>query len=113
MAGFAAEGLAGFKRELEADSTDFAVAKLYARSIVMSDEAVPSFISACRADATKTLKAHWQAVIDIATALDERKKLSGVEIDAVIYQAESKAMHEAELRRRRLMAAQIKREKSK
>jgi hypothetical protein len=50
MAGFAAEELAGFARELEAGSTDCAVAKLYARTIVLSDEAVPYFVVACRAE---------------------------------------------------------------
>jgi ATP-dependent Zn protease len=79
----------------------------------MSDEAVPSFMSACRADATKILKAHWAAVTAVATALDDRKTLSGVEIDTIIFAAESKAMHQVELRRRGCMAAMIANAKSK
>jgi hypothetical protein len=112
MAGFAAKELAGFERELEVQSTDMAVARLYARTVVLSDSAVPAFIASCRADATQILKAHWHAVEAVATALDERKTLDGVEIDAVIYQAESKAMHQVELRRRECMAAMIAKAKS-
>ena len=112
MAGFAAEELAGFSRDLEAQSTDYAVAKMYARSIVMSDEAVPSFVESCRADAMKSLKDHWQAVTDVAMALDERKTLTGADIDTIIFAAEGRASHDAELRRRARMAAMIARTKS-
>ena len=112
MAGFAAEALAGFDRELEAGSTDYAVARMYARSIVMSDEAVPSFVESCRIDATQILKAHWRAVEAVAEALDERKSLDGIEIDSIIYRAESKAMHDGELRRRERMASMVAKAKS-
>jgi len=104
VAGFAAEALAGFDRELEAGSTDHDVAKLYARSVVMSDAAVPSFVESCRIDATQILRDHWLAVTDVAMALDKRKTLIGEEVDAIIYSAESKSMHEAELQRRARMA---------
>lgn len=103
MAGFAAEEIAGFERGLEGASTDYAVAKLYARSIVLSDEAVPSFVESCRFDAIETLKAHWAAVEAVATALDARKTLTGADIDTIIFEAESKALHDAELRRRACM----------
>jgi hypothetical protein len=59
----------------------------------------------CRADATKILRDHWLAVTDVAIALDERQTLDGVEIDTIIFAAESKATHEAELHRRERMAA--------
>jgi len=111
VAGWAGEQLAGFARELEAGSTDYSVAKLYARSIVMSDEAVPSFVAACRADAIQILKAHWGAVEAVAVALDEKQTLNGVEIDAIIYHAESKSMHDAELQRRARMASMIRESK--
>jgi hypothetical protein len=78
----------------------------------MSDEAVPSFAASCRVDATKILKAHWPAVTAVATALDEKKTLSGVEIDTIIFAAESKATHEVELQRRARMAAMIAKAKS-
>jgi len=109
MAGFAAEELAGFSRDLEAQSTEVEIARIYARTIVLSEGAVLSFVAACRADSIKILRDHWQAVTDVAMALDERKTLTGVEIDAIIYQAESKAMHESELRRRERMAAMLER----
>jgi hypothetical protein len=105
LAGFAAEELAGVdRRELESTSTDVHVAALYARSVVLSDAAVPFLMAACRADAAQILKDHWAAVEAVAAALDERKTLNGVEIDTVIYQAEQSAMHETELRRREHMA---------
>jgi hypothetical protein len=113
IAGFAGEGLAGFERECEATSTDVYVAALYARTVVLSDAAVPFYMAACRADATEILKAHWEAVTDVAIALDEREMLTGVEIDAIIYHAESKSLHEAELQRRARMASMIARAKSK
>jgi hypothetical protein len=112
VAGFVGEELGGFDRELEAESTDYAVAKLYARSVVMSDEAVSSFVESCRADAMKVLKDHWQAVEAVAVALDEKQTLTGVEIDVIIYFAESKSMHEAELQRRARMTSMIARTKS-
>lgn len=112
VAGFAGEELAGFSRELEAGSTDYAVAKLYARSIVHSDAAVPSFVESCRIDAMKILKDHWPAVEAVALALDEKKTLDGIEIDAIIYLAESKAIHDAELQRRARMAAMTAKAKS-
>jgi len=105
VAGWAGEQLAGFNRELEAGSTDYTVARMYARSIVHSDEAVPSFVESCRADAVKILRDHWGAVEAVAVALDARKTLTGEEIDAIIYGAESKALHDAELRRRARMAS--------
>jgi hypothetical protein len=103
MSGFAAEELAGFSRDLEEQSTDMEIARIYARTIVLSDEAVLSFVAACRADAIKILRDHWLAVTDAAIALDERQTLDGVEIDAIIFDAESKATHEDELRRRQRM----------
>jgi hypothetical protein len=108
MAGFAAEELAGFSRDLEAQSTDVEIARIYARTIVLSEGAVLSFVAACRADAIKILRDHWLAVMDVAIALDERKTLAGKEIDAIIYHAESKTAHEAELRRRARMTAMSK-----
>jgi len=105
MAGFVGEELGGFDRELEAKSTDYTVAKLYARSVVMSDEAVSSFVESCRADAMKILKDHWQAVEAVATALDERKTLTGIEIDEIIIEAEQRAVMLAEKQRRAAMAA--------
>jgi hypothetical protein len=113
MAGFGAEELAGFSRDLEGKSIDVEIARIYARTIVLSDEAVPSFIASCRTDAMKILKAHWLAVTDAAIALDERQTLDGVEIDAIIYQAEGKASHEAELRRRERMSAMIEKAKAR
>jgi hypothetical protein len=112
LAGFAGEGLAGFERECEATSTDVYVAALYARTVVLSDAAVPFYMEACRADTTEILKAHWEAVTDVAIALDEREMLTGEEIDAIIYGAESKAMHEAELQRRARMTAMTAKAKS-
>jgi hypothetical protein len=112
MAGFAAEEQAGFRRDLEAQSTDMEIARIYARMIVLSDDAVPSFVESCRADAIKILREHWLAVTDVALALDEKQTLDGVEIDAIIYQAESKALHDAELRRRARMSAMILKAKS-
>jgi hypothetical protein len=106
-AGFAAEELAGFSRDLEAQSTDMEIARIYARTIVLSEDAVLSFVSSCRADAVKILRDHWLAVTDVALALDERQTLTGDEIDTIIYAAESKATHDAELRRRARMAAMI------
>jgi hypothetical protein len=108
MAGFASEVLAGVDRELEAGSTDYSVARMYARSIVMSDEAVPSFVELCRADAIKILRDHWLAVTDVATELDERQTLTGADIDTIIFAAERKVTHEAELRRRGLMVKAAK-----
>ena len=112
LAGFAGEGLAGFERECEATSTDVYVAALYARTVVLSDAAVAFYMAACRADATEILKAHWQAVTDVATALDEREMLTGEEIAAIIFAAEGKAAHEAELRRREHMTAMTARAES-
>ena len=108
VAGFAAEQLGGFDRELESGSTDYAVAKLYARSVVMSDEAVPSFVESCRIDAIKILRDHWLAVEAITLALAEKKTLDGVEIDAIIFAAEGKAAHETELRRREAMVDMLR-----
>jgi hypothetical protein len=113
LAGFASEQLAGYEREGEAGSSDVMVAKLYARSFVMSDTAVDGFVASCRADAIKILRDHWQAVEAVALALDEKQMLDGVEIDAIIYQSESKAAHEAELRRRESMTAMTAKAKSK
>jgi len=112
VAGWASEQLAGFDRELESGSTDYAVARMYARSIVHSDEAVSSFVESCRLDAIKILKDHWAAVEAVATALDEKQTLDGVAIDAIIYRAESKALHDAELRRRERMTAMTAKAKS-
>jgi hypothetical protein len=108
VAGWAGEQLAGFDRELEAGSTDYAVARMYARTIVLSDDAVPSFVESCRADAIKILRDHWLAVTDVALALDEKKTLDGVEIDAIIFAAEGKAAHETELRRREAMVDMLR-----
>jgi len=114
LSGFAAEELAGIdRRELESGSTDVHVAALYARAVVLSDAAVPFFMAACRADAIKILRDHWLAVTDVAMALDEKKTLDGIEIDAIIYHAELKSMHEAELQSRARMTAMIERAKSK
>jgi hypothetical protein len=112
VAGFVGEELGGFDRELEAGSTDYAVAGMYARSIVMSDEAVLSFVESCRADAMKILKDHWAAVMDVAIALDARKTLTGAAIDAIIIEAEQRAVHVAELQRRARMTSMIARTKS-
>ena len=112
VAGWAGEELAGFNRELEAGSTDYIVARMYARSVVMSDEAVPSFVAACRADATQILKTHWSAVEAVAAALDERKMLTGADIDTIIIEAEQRAVHVAELQRRARMTAMTARAKS-
>ena len=79
-AGFAAEEQAGFSRDLEAQSTDMEIARIYAQTIVLSDDAVLSFVVACRIDATQIL--------------------------------ESKAIYDAELRRRARMASMIARTKS-
>jgi hypothetical protein len=103
MAGFAAEELAGLSRDLEAQSTDMEIARIYGRTCFGSEDGVASFMAACRADATKILKDHWSAVEAVAAALDEKKTLDGVEIDAIIFAAEGKAAHETELRRREAM----------
>jgi hypothetical protein len=108
VAGFAAETIAGFDRELEAGSTDYAVAGMYARSIVHSDEAVPSFVATCRADAIKILRDHWQAVTDVAMALEDRQTLTGVEIDAIIIEAEQRAVMLTEKQRRAAMTKAAK-----
>jgi len=112
MAGFAAEFLAGFDRELEAGSTDYSVAKLYARSIVMSDEAVEGLLASGRADATQILKNHWDSVEAVALALDEKQTLSGVEIDTIIMEAEQRAVMLAEKQRRARMAKAAKHAKT-
>ena len=65
-------------------------------------------MAACRADATKILKDHWSAVEAAAAALDEKKTLDGVEIDAIIFAAEGKAAHETELRRREAMVDMLR-----
>jgi hypothetical protein len=108
MAGFAAEELAGFSRDLEAQSTDIEIARIYARTIVLSEDAGLSFLAACRADAIKILRDHWSAVEAVAAALDEKKTLDGVEIDAIIFAAEGKAAHETELRRREAMVDMLR-----
>jgi hypothetical protein len=108
MAGFAAEELAGLSRDLELQSTDAEIARIYGRTCFGSEDGVASFMAACRADATKILKDHWSAVEAVAAALDEKKTLDGVEIDAIIFAAEGKAAHETELRRREAMVDMLR-----
>ena len=112
MAGFAAEELAGFSRDLEAQSTDVEIARIYGRTCFVSEDGVTSFLAACRADAIKILRDHWLAVMDVAVALDGKQALSGIEIDAIIIEAEQRAVHVAELQRRARMAAMTAKAKS-
>jgi len=105
MAGFAAEEQAGFSRDLESQSTDVEIARIYGRTCVISDDGVASFMAACRADAIQILKAHWHAVEAIALALDARGTLTGDDIDLIIFEAEAEVERRAELSRRKRMAA--------
>lgn len=104
-AGRVAEKLAGFDPAPMTSASDRSIEKLYAATVCLSDAAISAFISYAEVEARGLLEAHWHSVTAIATALENRKTLTGAEIDEVIYAAEQRAENEAELKRRKAWAA--------
>jgi hypothetical protein len=77
--------------------------KVYAATIA-APSAIDAYLDFCRASATAILRDHWSSTLTLAAKLDERGTLSGAEIDELIAEAETKAVHAAELSRRKKWA---------
>jgi len=111
MAGKEGERLSGFDYE-GGCATDMALANIYAESVCVSAGAVAAFIDYCRCEALELLKGHWHSVEALASALYGMQTLDGAAIDAIIFAAEGKSSHEAELQRRARMTAMTAKAKS-
>jgi hypothetical protein len=103
VAGFCGERLGGYAGDGELDSSDLAIAQVYAASIA-APSAINAYVDFCRRSAEAILRAHWPAVLALASALDTKGTLTGAELDALIEEAAFQAVHAAELARRKKMA---------
>ena len=72
-------------------SSDYALARIYARTFAVADddEVIDAVLAYARADARALLRHYWHVVTALAAELDTRKTLNGQQIDETIAVAES------------------------
>ena len=109
MAGKEGERLSGLDYGEGGSATDFALARLYAETVVCTDDSIDAFLNFCSTEAKAILKKHRAAWGAVANGLLEHKTLDGRQIDELIFRAEAADELEAERKHRAAMAAMASR----